>query len=50
MKITFEDVKTLNEEPLELFYHGIKADVSLIIEKSCLIEDVIATGENAEHN
>ena len=28
----------------------IEADVSLIVEKSCLKEDVIETNENAEHN
>ena len=28
MKITFDDIKTLNEEPIELFYHGIKADAT----------------------
>ena len=28
----------------------IEADISLIVEKSCLKEDVIETGENAEHN
>jgi len=28
VKITFDDLRTLNEEPIELFYHGIKAEAT----------------------
>ena len=54
-----EFVKKANSESIPYFLFSaydepwkptIEPDVSLIVEKSCLKEDVIETGENAEHN
>jgi len=54
-----EFVKRANSELIPYFLFSaydepwkptIEPDVSLIVEKSCLKEDVVETGENAEHN
>ncbi|MGI9567743.1 MAG: hypothetical protein ACR2LL_12115 [Nitrosopumilus sp.] len=54
-----EFVKRANSESIPYFLFSaydepwkptIEPDMSLIVEKSCLKEDVIETGENAEHN